>query len=57
MTKKKYKWNIKKFLSNLFTAVSVAVIVWVLASYIDVITHNLTTCVYAKWNIFPMIFG
>ena len=30
--------------------------VWILASWADVICHNLTDCVYASWNLFTILF-
>lgn len=53
---KKYHWNIKKFLSNMYFAVSVAFLLWMLASYLDVITHNLSGGTDAKWNLLLMMF-
>lgn len=41
-------------LGNILTGVSVAWLVWVLASYIDTITHNLTTYQYQWWNCFEL---
>lgn len=30
---------------------------WVFASFADIVTHNLDTCVYQSWNIFTLILG
>ena len=31
-------------------------ILWVAASWVDVVLHNTTTFEYAAWNIFNMLF-
>lgn len=36
--------------------VCVMILLWILASYIDVIAHNMSTCIYADWNFFKMVF-
>lgn len=35
---------------------SLLMMLWVVASYIDVVMHNMTTCNYAWWNLIAMFF-
>lgn len=37
-------------------AVMSTLMTWVLASWVDVIVHNVTDCSYTWWNIFHYIF-
>lgn len=30
--------------------------IWLIASYIDVVAHNLTTYTYQPWNLFEILF-
>ena len=32
--------------------ISVLILVWIIASYINVIMHNMDDCKYASWNVF-----
>lgn len=32
-----------------------AILVWALASYIDVLNHNITDQNYAEWNLFEIL--
>ena len=51
--KKKYRWNVKKFLSNIYTLVCMLFVAWVILSWIDVIIHNTSdNPTYSNLNIF-----
>lgn len=41
-------------MENVLYGISVFLLIWVLASWVDVIAHNLTTCTYQVWNFFPI---
>ena len=41
---------------NFLCGGTVIAVAWFIASYIDVVTHNTSTCVYASWNILTFIF-
>lgn len=43
-------------MKKIVTAVSALGILWVLASWADVILHNTTTFEYATWNLFKILF-
>ena len=44
-------------IENIVGIVAAIFIVWVFASWIDVITHNIDTSpMYAAWNFFTIIF-
>lgn len=42
--------------SNWLTAIVYALLVWGVASWIDIVLHNTSTYVYANWNMWVMIF-
>ena len=44
----KYNW------SNLFIGFMCA---WMFVSWLDIITHNTSTYVYASWNLWLLIFS
>ena len=39
-----------------FSGISGILLLWFLASWMDVVAHNTTTCIYAWWNLFTLIF-
>lgn len=43
-------------MKKIVTAVSALGILWVLASWADVVLHNTTTFEYATWNLFKILF-
>ena len=45
-----------KKLANIIYGVCGVGIVWVLASWADVVLHNTTTFQYASWNLFKILF-
>lgn len=45
-----------KKLTNIIYGVCGVGIVWVLASWADVVLHNTTTFQYASWNLFKILF-
>lgn len=47
--------TIKHFLANLVVLVNMAFMVWVGASFIDVVVDNSTTAEHANWNVFVML--
>lgn len=53
---RKYKWNFEKFICNMITMLSIAVMVWVGASYIDVLLNNeYYHREKASWNALQMM--
>ena len=55
MVKYKYKINYKKLAGTIFSAISIAFLLWFVASYIDIIWDNTTTANHASWNIFRLM--
>ena len=54
--KNKYRWNIKKFMSNLIVVISVLFVIWVLLSWVDIRIHNLSeNPTYLDFNFFKLI--
>ena len=47
--------TIRRFLANLVVLANMALMVWVGASFIDVIVDNSTTAEHASWNAFVML--
>ena len=45
-----------KHLKNILFVVSILVLVWFVASWVDVLNHNLSDCVYQPWNLFALLF-
>ena len=43
-----------KKIANVFYGISALWLIWIFASWVDVVTHNLTTCTYQAWNFFPI---
>lgn len=41
---------------NIMSVVAILMITWMIASYIDIVMHNMTTCNYAWWNLIAMFF-
>ena len=39
-----------------FSWISGILLLWALASWVDIILHNTTTCIYASWNLFALLF-
>lgn len=35
--------------------ICILIIGWIIASFIDVNIHNMTTCEYASWNAFELL--
>lgn len=58
MKSKKYRWNIKKFVSNLIKGILLITLTWLAVSYIEIICKNLTdNPTYWNGNIITMLFG
>lgn len=48
----------KKILTILIELIMIILLVWIVASYIDVAAHNTDpNPVYHAWNLFEIIFG
>lgn len=47
---------IKKISSITAYAVVVLLLAWAAISYLDIISHNMTTCQYWQHNLFTLIF-
>ena len=41
---------------HIMSFVSFLLIVWLVASWADIVAHNMTTCQYAWWNLIAMFF-
>ena len=47
-----------KLVGNVMLVVSALLSVWVLASWVDVVTHNLNpNPIYQSWNLFALMVG
>ena len=59
MKSRKYRWNIKKFASNLITGISITMIVWFALSYAEIVYKNImgTPIVFWKFNLIVLLFG
>ena len=44
-----------KVVKALLIAICFAIAIWFIASYVDVVTHNMTTCTYQPWNLFDIL--
>lgn len=56
--KKKYRWNVKKFLSNIYTLVCMLFVSWVILSWIDVMIHNTSgSYTYSNLNMFQFLMN
>lgn len=40
---------------NIVTAISLVMFLWLFVSYIDIVSHNLTTQEYMRFNFFEMV--
>ena len=50
--------RISKMIGNTVLVVSALLGVWLLASWIDVVTHNLSpNPIYQSWNLFALMVG
>lgn len=47
------KWSDK--LMIFLSGASTVVMVWGLASWVNVVMHNLDDCIYASWNLFKIL--
>lgn len=58
-TMKKYRWNVKKFLTNMTTVLSIITILWLVVSYGEIVYKNLlgTPVVFWKYNLIVLLFG
>lgn len=45
----------KKAIYDCATAAGAGMILWFLFSWLDIISHNLTTMQYAAWNMFEIL--
>ena len=45
----------KKVIKNLYIILSMALIIWVLASWGNIVAHNTTDCQYWKYNAFVLL--
>ena len=50
------KKTIADKLINVICALSIIFWLWLIISYIDIISHNLTTCEYQSWNLLILMF-
>ena len=50
-----YKINYKKLAGIIFSAISIAFLLWVGISWIDIVVDNTTTAQHASWNIFRLM--
>ena len=55
-TREKGKMTMKA-IKNFFMVLSVLGMVWCIASWIDVVSHNLEDACYQWWNIFTLILA
>ena len=46
-----------KTIKTLFRIIVLAIFAWLCASWVDVVSHNLSDCAYQPWNIFSIIWG
>lgn len=44
-----------KTFERIATVVAILLLTWLLASFIDVLAHNLSTYQYAEWNAFVLM--
>lgn len=50
------KIKISSILYTLSIIVSVILLVWMVASYVNIIQHNLGSCNYTNWNLIVRMF-
>ena len=56
--KKKYRWNVKKFMSNVAVFIIMLFILWAVISWIDIIIHNLSEgYTYSNFNFYKLIIN
>ena len=54
--KRKYRWNVKKFMSNVAVFIIILFILWAVISWIDISIHNLSAgYTYSAFNLFKLI--
>ena len=53
--KKKYRWNVKKFMSNIAVLITILFILWAVISWIDISIHNLSEgYTYSDLNLYML---
>ena len=56
--KKKYRWNVKKFMSNVAVFIIILFILWAVISWVDISIHNLSEgYTYSDFNLFKLIIN
>ena len=55
MKKVTYKINYKKLAETIFSAISIAGLLWLGLSWLDIIVDNTTTASHASWNLFRLL--
>ena len=56
MMNKRQKQILKMKIENAAAALGGVLLVWGFASWVDVISHNLSDCNYAWWNLIVILF-
>lgn len=56
ITRKKYRWNYKKFFSRLFTLIIITLYAWLILSYLDIVFNNLSGGTDAEWNLLKILY-
>lgn len=49
------KYKTKRILIKIYVIISILVFTWLIASWIDVIAHNVSDYKYAWWNVLHVI--
>lgn len=49
--------KVKTILSALYLVCAAVFLIWLVASYIDVVMHNLSDCTYWKHNLFTILIN
>lgn len=47
--------NIKRIIRRTLYTIACVTLVWLIASYANTVSHNMTDQMYATWNFFHMI--
>lgn len=47
--------NMRKFIFNLCFVCVAIIFAWLVISWVDIFTHNLTDCAYWQYNLFPIL--
>ena len=56
--KKRYRWNVKKFMSNVAVLITILFILWAVISWIDISIHNLSEgYTYSDFTLFKLIIN